>query len=231
MREPVEIRLTPAFRAAFPGGLFGILVATNCPNRSRAAQINSDPQAVLARLTRRFPDGEVDRDPIAQAYAAYFRRHGGRYPVTHQARSILAGRSMESPSALVEVMFRAEVESLVLTSGHDLRALTGPLLVDAGQIGDAYQKISGKQQVVTPGDMVVRDAGGIIASVLYGPDLRTRLRLESDSVLFGAWCPTGVPVGAVAAHLEGIGTLLQQEWPDARLARCRVFRSDRPDDW
>lgn len=227
----MEIAITPAFQATFPGGLFGILVATNCPNRPRAAHINPDPQAMEVRLRRRFPDGQVDRDPIAQAYAAYFRRHGGRYPVAHQAKSILAGRPIESPSGLVEVMFSAEVESLVLTSGHDPSALIGQLLVDVAQPNDVYSKLSGKEQVLTPGDMVARDAGGIIACVLYGPDFRTRLRPESDSVLFGAWCPTDVPVAAVASHLDALSALLRQEWPDARIDSWRVLRSpDRADN-
>lgn len=226
----MEILLTPAFHATFPSGLFGILVARNCRNRPKAAHINADPQALGTRLRRRFPDGQVDLDPIAQAYAAYFRRHGGRYPVAHQATSILAGRPIESPSALVEVMFTAEVESLVLTSGHDLSALSGQLLVDVGHANEVYRKLNGKEQELTPGDMVVRDAGGIIACVLYGPDARTRLHLESDSVLFGAWCPAGVPVAAATSHLEALSALLQQEWPDAAIESWQVLRSaDRGD--
>src|SRR3990172_9645401 len=119
----MEIELTPDFREAFPDGIFGALVARHCPNRVRAAAIGPAQRAVETRLRERFPDDTSDSAPVALAYAAYFRRYGARYPVVHQARTIIVGRAMDSPSALVEVMFTADVYNLLLTSRHDLDAL------------------------------------------------------------------------------------------------------------
>ena len=221
----MEIELTPAFREAFPDGIFGALVARNCPNRVRAAAIGPTQRAVETRLRERFPDDTLDSDPVALAYAAYFRRYGARYPVVHQARTIIVGRAIDSPFALVEVMFTAEVDSLVLTSGHDLDALAGPLRVDVARAGDAYTKLSGKEQALKPGDMVVRDAEGIIACVLYGPDFRTRLRPETHAALFGAWCPAGLSAEIAEAHLTTLAGLLRQEWPEAIVAGPRIWRA------
>jgi len=162
---------------------------------------------------------------VAQAYAGYFRRFGSRYPVVHQAKTILAGRPIESPSALVEAMFTAEVDSLVLTSGHDLDVLAGSLTVDVARDGDRYTKINGKEQALKPGDMVVRDAEGVIASVLYGPDFRTRLREESSAALFGAWCPVGLTAAAAEVHLDFLAALLRQEWPDAAIEPVRILHA------
>lgn len=176
-----------------------------------------------ARLRQRFPGETIEADPIARAYAAYFRRHGARYPVVHQARSVLAGRPIESSLALVEAMFTAELDSLVLTSGHDLDAVQGPLRVDASREGDTYTKLSGKPQTLRPGDMVVRDAAGIIACVVHGPDQRTRLRLESTNALFGAWCPMDVAAAVVRAHLATLARLIRLEWPDASVEPARLW--------
>jgi DNA/RNA-binding domain of Phe-tRNA-synthetase-like protein len=218
----MQIELTPAFQTAFPDGVFGALVARDCPNRPRATAIARDQRMVEARLRERFPGNTIDADAAAMAYGRHFRRFGGRYPVTHQAKTILAGRPIESASALVEVMFTAELDSLVLTSGHDLHALCDPLQVDVALAGDTYTKLSGREQALRPGDMIVRDAEGVIASVIYGPDSRTRLREDSAAALFGAWCPRGIPVAAVEAHLGTLAGLLRREWPGATVADPQV---------
>ncbi|HET8679796.1 MAG TPA: hypothetical protein VFM39_06720 [bacterium] len=216
------IDLTPAFCLAFPSGLFGALIVRGCPNRTRATALVAEKRAVEARLRERFGVEGIDGDPVARAYAEHFRRHGTRYPVVHQAKAVLQGRSIESPSALVEVMFTAELDSLVLTSGHDLESLSGPLRVDVALDGDVYTKLSLKEQTTRRGDMVVRDAEGIIASVLYGPDHRTRVREETTAALFGAWCPLGITAAAVEAHLDTVAVLVRREWPDAAIDPPRI---------
>jgi DNA/RNA-binding domain of Phe-tRNA-synthetase-like protein len=220
----MRIEFTPAFHAAFPDGVFGALIAHGCANRPRATAIGPDQRGVETGLRNRFPGNAIDADPVAAVYASYFRRFGGRYPVVHQAKTILAGRPIESASALVEVMFTAELDSLVLTSGHDLRALNGSLHVDVARAGETYTKLSGKEQALRPGDMVVRDAGGVIASVVYGPDLRTRISEDSTAALFGAWCPQGIPAEAVEAHLATLAGLLRREWPGATVDVPQILR-------
>ncbi len=220
----MEIALTPAFCSAYPDGIFGVLIAHGCANRTQVLAIAADKQAVEGRLRERFPGETIDADPVARAYAQYFRRYGGRYPVVHQAKTVLARRSIESSSALVEAMFTAELDSLVLTSGHDLRALRLPLAVDVAVAGDSYTRLSRKDQMLKAGDMIVRDAEGIIASVAYGPDDRTRLRPDTDAALFGAWCPMGITPMIVEAHLEKLAALLRQEWPASTVEPVRLVR-------
>lgn len=221
----MDIVLTSEFRAAFPTGIFGALVVRRCPNRARTLALPPVQRDVEERLRRRFLAEPIEADPVAQAYAGYFRKFGNRYPVVHQAKTILSGRPIESPSALVEAMLTAEVASLVLTSGHDLDVLAGSLTVDVARDGDRYTKINGKEQALKPGDMVVRDTDGVIASVLYGPDFRTRLREESNAALFGAWCPIGLTAAAAEAHLDFLAALLRQEWPDAAIEPVRILHA------
>jgi DNA/RNA-binding domain of Phe-tRNA-synthetase-like protein len=213
----VQITLTAEFAAAFPEGVFGALLVRGCPNRPRATALAPRQRELETRLREQFATRAIEDDAVARPYVAYFKRWGQRYPVVHQAKSILAGRPIEGPSALVEAMFTAEVATLVLTSGHDLVALSGALVVDAARDGDRYTRLSGKEQALRPGDMVVRDGDGIIACVIHGPDFRTRLRDGTDAALFGAWCPVGLSPGVVAHHLEELATLIRLEWPAARV--------------
>jgi DNA/RNA-binding domain of Phe-tRNA-synthetase-like protein len=223
MAGPIEITLTAEFRAAFPGGVFGALTVRGCPDGAGADGLVAETRAVASRLRARFPGETIETDPVARAYAAYFRRHGARYPVVHQAKTVLAGRPIESPQALVLAMFAAELDSLVLTSGHDLDALQGPLHVDVARDGDVYTKISGKPQAVRPGDMVVRDREGIIACVVHGPDHRTRLSPSSTAALFGAWCPVDLSAAVAEAHLAALAGLIRRQWPDAVIDPPRVW--------
>jgi DNA/RNA-binding domain of Phe-tRNA-synthetase-like protein len=222
----VDIEVTPEFRRAYPDGVFGALVVRGVPNRPRPTGLDHEMLRVAQALRARFPCDAIDGHPVARAYAAHFKRFGGRYPVVHQAKAVLSGKPIASgSSALVAVMFTAELDNLVLTSGHDLEALAGPLRVDVAAHDDAYTKISGKTQTLKAGDMIVRDRDGVIASVLYGPDHRTRLREESTSALFGAWCPVGATVDVVEGHLAAIARLIRLEWPDADVEAPLVVRS------
>jgi DNA/RNA-binding domain of Phe-tRNA-synthetase-like protein len=224
----VNLALSQRFTDTFPDGVFGALIVGGCPNRPAGSVLAARTRAIEASLRARHVTEPIDARPVARAYAAYFKRYGQRYPVTHQARTILGGRPIESPWALVEAMFAAEVDTLVLTSGHDLDALSGALLVDVGLDGEGYTKLNGKDQAIAPGDMVVRDAVGVIASVLYGPDFRTRLRETSRAALFGAWCPEGVAADFVRSHLDSLATLIAIEWPQATIEPPQVLASRGP---
>jgi DNA/RNA-binding domain of Phe-tRNA-synthetase-like protein len=221
----MDLQATPRFRAAYPDGTFGALVVRNCTNRPHADALDREIRAVEEGLRARFPCDAIDRHPLARAYAEHFKRFGGRYPVVHQAKAVLAGRAIEGASALVTAMFTAELDSLVLTSGHDLNTLAPPLCVDVASDGDSYTKISGKAQVLRPGDMVVRDRKGVIASVFFGPDHRTRMQPETGAVLFGAWCPLTAPPGTVDAHFAALARLIRLEWPAAEIAVPVMLRA------
>lgn len=224
----MQLELTSEFQAAYPDGVWGALIARGCPNRPGATAIEAARRMVESQLRERFLENAIDADPIAAVYAGYFRRFGGRYPVVHQAKTVGGGRPRASASALIEAMFVAELGSLVLTSGHDLSVLSEPLRVDVARAGDAYTKLSGKEQTLRPGDMVVRDASGVIASVFYGPDQRTRIRDDTASVLFGAWSPHRIPAATGEAHLQTLAGLLRREWPDATVEAPRVLRVTAP---
>src|SRR6267143_1346672 len=92
----MKITLTPAFCSAYPDGIFGVLIARGCANRPQTLAIAAVKWGVEGRLRERFPGETIDTDPVARAYAQYFRGYGGRYPVVHQAKTVLAGRSIES---------------------------------------------------------------------------------------------------------------------------------------
>lgn len=77
-----------------------------------------------------------------------------------------------------------------------------------------------------PGDMMISDARGVISSIVYGPDQRTRITPETTRVLLTVYAPPGIDAEAVHAHLEDIRTNVLIVSPDARTELLEVLRAE-----
>jgi DNA/RNA-binding domain of Phe-tRNA-synthetase-like protein len=154
--------------------------------------------------------------PTVQAYQAHYKPFGQTYHVLRQLESVaLKGRSLASPNTLVLAMFAAELESLLLTAGHDVAALQPPIVLDASRGDERFVGIGGQAQAVRAGDMLMRDGGGIISAVIYGPDQRTRLNEQTTAALFTTYAPAGIEVALLEEHLERIAELARSVAPQA----------------
>jgi len=117
---------------------------------------------------------------------------------------VLKGKPLPDVSPLVDANFVAELETLVLTAGHDAAKLREPLSIDVSRAGDQIVQMNGTQRPIRAGDMIMRDAGGISCSILYGQDNRSPISRGTTHALYVAYAPAGVPEPAVQAQLQGI---------------------------
>jgi DNA/RNA-binding domain of Phe-tRNA-synthetase-like protein len=147
----------------------------------------------------------------------YYRARDKTYHAKAQLESVARrGKAIPSRAALVEAMFMAELENLILTAGHDLDAIVPPVRVDVTADGDRYVLLNGKEAVLERGDMMMADGAGIVSSVLRGPDLRTRITARTRNVFFAAYAPAGIGEQAVRAHLDVIRANVELVAPKAR---------------
>ena len=114
------------------------------------------------------------------------------------------GKSLPDVTPLVDANFVAEVDTLVLTAGHDAAKLLGPISIDVSQDGDEMTQMNGALKPLLAGDMIMRDAGGVCCSIIYGQDNRSPISTETTHVLYVAYVPAGVPAAAVEAQLQKI---------------------------
>ncbi len=128
---------------------------------------------------------------------------------------VLKGKSLPSVAALVEAMFMAELDDLLLTAGHDPDRLVLPLTLDVAKGDEIYTLLRGDQQALKAGDMYVRDGEGVISSIIYGPDQRTQIAPETHSVVFTVYAPPGVSTEAVGAHLRSLEANVRLVAPQA----------------
>jgi DNA/RNA-binding domain of Phe-tRNA-synthetase-like protein len=73
--------------------------------------------------------------------------------------------------------------------------------------------------------MYMADAEGVICSVIYGQDERTRLAPDTTEAMFVVYAPPGVGAERVEAHLHDIAAYARLVAPDAAVATLQVHEA------
>lgn len=211
--------VSPAWSSAYPGAHIGVLRIAGVRNPESEAALDAFLEKMAARLRDRWA-GRSRADLLAvpemAAYAAYYRRFDKTYHVLLQLESVaLKGKPLRAHGALVAAMFAAELETGLLTAGHDASRLEGELTLDVVNAGDRYTGIGGREIEAAPSDMCIRDSSGITSSIVYGPDDRTRLIESTTAAVFTTYAPSGIDSRAVTRHLETLAAYVRLVAPDA----------------
>jgi DNA/RNA-binding domain of Phe-tRNA-synthetase-like protein len=219
--------VSDAWKAAFPGAVVGALAMRDVANPESVAALDQRKVELENQLRQRFSEGgraAIKALPVLRAYAAHYERFKKTYHVQLQLESVaLKGKSIPRVAALVEAMFMAELENMLLTAGHDLAAVQEPLRLDVSTGDERYTLLNGQEQVLKPGDMMVADAQGVISDVIYGPDQRTRITASTKKVLFVVYAPAGIGEQAVRQHLEDIRACVLLVAPEATTLSLDVY--------
>jgi len=220
-------QVSDAWKATYPNAHAGVLVMRDVINPPHHAELEKRKAALEEELRARFAGQDraaLLSHPILQAYDAYYRQFKKTYHVQLQLESILfKGKSIPSVAALVEAMFMAEMNDLLLTAGHDLDTLHLPLTLDAAQGTETYTLLRGEPQTPKAGDMMIRDGEGIISSIIYGPDQRTQITAQTRNVIFTSYAPSGINEEAVMNHLKQIQQNVEVIAPSAKVEILKVF--------
>jgi DNA/RNA-binding domain of Phe-tRNA-synthetase-like protein len=230
MKKTISLNISQAFREKYPGASVGILAMEGVTNPRRHPDLDRRKREVEKELRATF--GEKDRialkaDPVIQAYDAYYRAFRKTYHVLLQLESVAhKGKPIPSVAALVEVAFIAELTDRLLTASHDLSEVQAPLFLDVAQGHEEYIRLNGQKQTLKPDDMFISDERGVLSSVIYGPNRRSRLRPGTRDALFTTYAPAGIDPEHVSQHLEGIMADIQMIEPDARSLTLKVLTAN-----
>lgn len=200
------ISVSDAWKTAYPGAVVGVMALRNLSNPKSSDRLEEAKRDLESRLRLRYSQrSEIEADPVVAAYQAYYAQFRKTYHVLLQLESVaLKGKPIPSVAPPVESMFLAELKNGVLTAGHDLDVAVTPLVLDISGGDEEYELLNSRQQVLKPGDMIMRDAHGVIASVIYGPDRRTRITPKTRNAFFVVYAPPGVRPEQVESHLGDI---------------------------
>ncbi len=222
--------VSQAWRTAYPGAVAGALALSNVANPERHPALDARKEQLERSLRARFAGqaaAALRELPPLSAYEAYYKRFKKTYHVRLQLESVaLKGKAIPRVAALVEAMFVAELQNLLLTAGHDLDTVSGTVLLDIAHGDETYTLLNGQEQTLKAGDMYMRDGQGVISSVLYGPDLRTRLRPATRRALFTVYAPPGIGEEAVRHHLADVQAAVQIIAPGATAESLAIYSAE-----
>ncbi|HEX8990504.1 MAG TPA: phenylalanine--tRNA ligase beta subunit-related protein, partial [Anaerolineales bacterium] len=225
--EVLMFRPSDDWKKAYPEAHAGVLVLREAANPPHDAGLANRKAALEESLRLRYAGQDraaLLRNPTLRAYDEYYKRFKKTYHVQLQLESILfKGKSIPNVAALVESMFMAEMDGLLLTAGHDLDVLHLPLTLDIATGKESYTLLRGEEQVPKAGDMMIRDGEGIVSSVIYGPDQRTQVTAGTRSAVFTIYAPAGIQPLDVSRQLEAIRDNVLVIAPKARVELLEVY--------
>jgi DNA/RNA-binding domain of Phe-tRNA-synthetase-like protein len=230
MERPILIfKVSENWQQTYPDAFVGVLAVRDASNVNSPSLLLEWTQSIEEEIKKKYRGWDrasLEELPVIKAYSAYYRRFKKTYHVFLQLESVaLKGRTLRKGPALLEVMFSAELKNLLLTAGHDLENIQGEVKLDSAVGDESYQTISGEDKILKPGDMYISDEVGVISSIIYGPDQRTKIANKTTDVLFTVYAPSGIKKEMVLRHLEDLrdGVLLAE--PKAKVEMLEVFSS------
>lgn len=225
-RNRSVLTVSDAWKATYPGGAVGVLAMAGVVNPQQHEELDLQKDRLESELRARlsgYDRAALKSLPVLRAYDEYYKRFGKSYHVLLQLESVvLKGRSIPHVAALVEAMFMSELKNQLLTAGHDLNVLEMPVGIDVADGSERYTRMDGQDQRLKPGDMHISDARGVISSVIYGPDRRTAITLDTQRVLFTVYAPPGIDEERVRRHLQDIRTNVLIVSPNAQVEALEV---------
>jgi DNA/RNA-binding domain of Phe-tRNA-synthetase-like protein len=165
------------------------------------------------------------------AYESYYKRFGKTYHLMLQLESVVhKNKAIAGSGALVQAMFMAEMNHLLLTAGHDLETIQGSPTVDVAEGSEEYVTLGGMPATLKARDMYIRDDEGVISSIVYGPDHRTRITADTRSVLYAVYAVPGIPLDDLERHLGDLEANVRIFSPNAARLSREVLLAASPSD-
>ena len=211
-----------------PGSSIGVLVLQNVSNTSNHQKLNMLKNDLTNSLREKY--GQISRKELKlihplDVYTSYYKKFGYTYHVLLQLESIVQGKSIPNVSALVEAMFMAELNNMLLTAGHDMEKIIAPLHLKVSTGKECYTGMNGNEMATISGDMMITDSAGIISSILKGPDSRTGISMTTRQALFTVYAPSGIHEDFVYQHLGDIEAYVHAFSNESTTHLKKVYRA------
>jgi DNA/RNA-binding domain of Phe-tRNA-synthetase-like protein len=225
----ISISITDAWNRTFPGAKLAILELSNVENIADSTKLNElkgETEKYLRNKYANYSRKEFLSNKVMAAYDAYYKSFKKTYHVLLQVESIvLKGKALPDISPLVDSNFIAEVETFILTAGHDVSKLVGALLLDVSKEEDFIIQKEGEPRAIYANDMVMRDSIGISCSIIYGQDNKSLISRDTTDALYVSYVPKGVPDEAVEAQLSKIEYNVRQFSPNIYVEQRKIYKA------
>jgi DNA/RNA-binding domain of Phe-tRNA-synthetase-like protein len=126
-----------------------------------------------------------------EIYADFFKQFGFDCPLTkHLKRTIHSG--FPRYSLFVDAHFMAEMCAGILVAVTDYQQFDGNLQLDVADEEETCTGMGGRIFITKKGEIVLRDDKEIVCVLCQGADEKTRVREDTENVLFYAYAVPGI---------------------------------------
>ncbi|HJT23520.1 MAG TPA: hypothetical protein VJ873_03035, partial [bacterium] len=151
-------------------------------------------------------------------FDSYFKSQGFACPLLHQFRSAEKG-GLPASFPLVQALLTCETASGVLMGVHDLDRIEGDVVVDLAREEETFQGMR-FPVFCRPGEIVLRDGMGTVASFFQGPDCRTLVGALTQNAVFFIFNAPGLDETVFRGAISMVAELIQ---PAAEEIEWKVF--------
>jgi len=225
----IDISATAEWQNTFPGSAIGLLELSGVDNTAPADVLDSRKTKLVEQIRQQYA-GQTRADllnlPVMAANNRYYRQFDKTCHVLLQLESLaFKGKNLPSVSPLVDSYFIAEMETLILTAGHDVDQLSAPIVIDVSNDQDEITQMSGQTRPIHAGDMIMRDQNCIRSSILYGQDKGSPITPATRHALFVAYAPAGVPAEAVEQNFSIITDIVRSFCSTVKVEQSRLIQA------
>lgn len=211
MHEP-SISIKKDFYTSHPKASVGFLQLKIDYTSQNLDILNTSTHNLISQLKDEYAEpSDLRADPVIQSYVGYYKKFKKSYHVLLQLESLLfKDKEFHAPGPLLQIIFLSELKNKLLTAIHDAAALEYPLEICVASGREQYTQMTGSDVLLKQGDMYINDQKGVISSIIYGPDLRTRITPGTSRALVAVYATAGIDHQLVEAHFDNIISLANE---------------------
>ena len=180
----MKIHITQRLLEKYPNANFFAVLAQNFTNHLSSPYLEKEKENIYHEISK-IRDTAIIKE--INEHKIFHEKFGKSYPIEFQVKSIKNGKKIPAESVLRDILFVSEMKHYCIISGHDAQSLHGDLVFDLSDGNEHYVKINDKPQALKPNDIVLKDNGQIITSLLYGPGISTKINETTNNCLYLFW--------------------------------------------
>ncbi len=192
------------------------------PDLLREEAFYARAEEKLAELKAAFP--EYDRKAVFgdNPYTRFFKKFKKTFPVLLQFESVLfKDRPFPHGDPVAELPFLAEIETRMLMGAHDAGRVEGPIRLCLAKERESFSGMRGEAHCY-PDDVVGKDDGGIILSMISGADDRTCIHPDTSYVFYPTFGTPGLPKEELERAQDVLCGYINLLSPEAEVERVIV---------
>jgi DNA/RNA-binding domain of Phe-tRNA-synthetase-like protein len=215
----IDFAITSAYKARYPGVAFGLTRISGCRPLINPPGFDQHKRKLLRKMRKRETLAEITAR--VSIYDRFFQSFGFECPLPkHLRRTINSG--FPRYNLMVDAHFMAEMCAGILVAVTDFDRFQGKLTLDLAEEGEICRGMGERELVTKKDEIVFRDEKDIVCVLCQGADEKTRVRVDTQHVLFYGYAVPGIDGKYLEAGLR-VAADTMSEFGEGTIEGLEVF--------